>query len=172
MIYTQETIIFPRLNAVLRARDDDALTPFLPYMKLLMVGLSMLPLKLYQVYRGIKLDLHDEYAGLGHAPWTWWPFTSTTVDPKVLQTPVFLGDEGRRTLFNMKAFGVDIMLFSAHQEEGEILLLPGCRYITVSSRGNMTKLTETETFKQLVGSTETPVLDTAADPDNRLSEFI
>ena len=57
MLYTQETCLYPRLNAALRNHDVRGLEPFLPYMKLLLSGLYQLPLTLVQTYRGVKLEL-------------------------------------------------------------------------------------------------------------------
>ena len=57
MLYTQETCLYPRLNAALRNHDIHALEPFLPYVKLLLSGLYQLPLTHVQTYRGVKLEL-------------------------------------------------------------------------------------------------------------------
>ena len=57
VLYTQETCLYPRLNAALRDHDIHALEPFLPYVKLLLSGLYQLPLTHVQTYRGVKLEL-------------------------------------------------------------------------------------------------------------------
>ena len=54
---SQETDLYPRLNAALRNHDITALEPFLPYMKLLLSGLYQLPLTHVRTYRGVKLEL-------------------------------------------------------------------------------------------------------------------
>ena len=59
MLYTQETCLYPRLNAALRNHDIRALEPFLPYVKLLLSGLYQLPLTHVQTYRGVKLELYE-----------------------------------------------------------------------------------------------------------------
>merc|ERR1712100_656450 len=43
----------------------------------------------------------------------------------VLNTPLFLGKDGKRTLSCLNAAGVDIAPFSAMPGEEEVLLLPG-----------------------------------------------
>merc|ERR1712210_371622 len=61
MLYTQESCLYPRLNAALRNHDVHALEPFLPYVKLLLSGLYQLPLTHVQTYRGVKLELFQTY---------------------------------------------------------------------------------------------------------------
>ena len=53
-----------------------------------------------------------------------------------MSTPVYLGDEGPRTLFSIDAIGVDIAAFSAFPEEREVLLLPGT-VLTLASGVNV-----------------------------------
>ena len=55
----QETCLYPRLNAALRNHDMDSLEPFLPFMKLLLSALYLLPLMQVPVYRGVKLELFE-----------------------------------------------------------------------------------------------------------------
>merc|ERR1711934_1234075 len=43
----------------------------------------------------------------------------------LLKSKMFLGTEGKRTLFSINAAGVDIASFSAMSDEEEVLLLPG-----------------------------------------------
>ena len=126
MMYTQESCLYPRLNAALRNHDTRALEPFLPYMKLLLSALYQLPLKHVRTYRGVKLELYETYNKLVDHVWSWWSFSSTTKDKDVLlRNPVFLGKGGKRTLFSVNAVGVDIAPFSAMAHEAEVLLLPG-----------------------------------------------
>merc|ERR1712046_320397 len=92
----------------------------------LLRALYKLPLKKAQVYRGVKLDLAEVYNALAEKKmFSWWSFSSTTLDRAVLETPLFLGKEGQRTLFRIEALGVDIAAFSAMPNESEVLMLPG-----------------------------------------------
>merc|ERR1719247_3515648 len=125
MLYTKETCLYPRLNAALRKHDMRSLEPFLPFMKLLLSALYQLPLTHVRTYRGVKLDLFETYNLLVDKVWCWWSFSSTTRNRDVLDTPLFLGTEGKRTLFCINAVGVDIAPFSAMAHEEEVLLLPG-----------------------------------------------
>merc|ERR1719362_1332537 len=62
MLYTQPSCLYPRLNAALRDRaHPEDLEAFLPYLKLLLKGLNKLPLLRSKVYRGVAVDLHEEY---------------------------------------------------------------------------------------------------------------
>jgi len=126
MMYTQETCLYKRLNAALRKHDTRALEPFLPYMKLLLSALYQLPLTHVRTYRGVKCELYETYNKLVDHVWSWWSFSSTTKDKDVLlDSSLFLGREGKRTLFSVNAVGVDIAPFSTMPGEEEILLLPG-----------------------------------------------
>ena len=126
MLYTQQTCIYPRLNSALRDHiNPEKLAPFLPYLKLLLKGLNKLPLMRARVYRGVTLDLHDQYNQLQGQVFTWWAFSSSTMRNDLMHTPTFLGSSGDRTLFRIDAIGVDISPFSAHPGEQEVVLLPG-----------------------------------------------
>jgi len=127
MLYTQECCMYRRLNAALRAHDTVELGPYLPFMKLLLTALYKLPLVNAKVYRGVKLNLAEVYNALSGKWFSWWSFSSTTLDLKVLQSPLFLGKQGDRTLFCIEALGVDIAAFSAMPNESEVLMLPGMR---------------------------------------------
>jgi len=127
MLYTQECCMYRRLNGALRAHDLVELAPFLPFMKLLLRALYKLPLVRAKVYRGVKLNLAETYNAIAGQWFSWWSFSSTTLELKVLETPLFLGKEGDRTLFCIDALGVDIAAFSAMPNEREVLMLPGVR---------------------------------------------
>merc|ERR1712032_1411947 len=130
MMYTQESCLYPRLNAALRNHDARGLEPFLPYMKLLLSGLYQLPLTHVRTYRGVKLELYETYNQLVGQVWSWWSFSSTTKDKDVLNSDLFLGRWGKRTMFSINAVGVDIAPFSAMPGEEEVLLLPGLPLIS------------------------------------------
>ena len=125
-LYTQQTCLYPRLNSALRDKSDpENLKPVFPYLKLLLTGLNKLPLVRAKVYRGVCLDLHKQYNQLQGRVFTWWAFSSTTMSAKLMQSKLFLGEKGDRTLFSIDAIGVDIAAFSAFPDEQELLLLPG-----------------------------------------------
>merc|ERR1711939_910370 len=123
-LYTQHCCLYPMLNSALRDHaHPENLKAFLPYLKLLLKGLNKLPLIRKKVYRGVTVDLHEEYNQLQGRTFRWWAFSSTT--PSEKQAKEFLARTGAYTLFKIDAIGVDIAAFSAYPAESEVLLLPG-----------------------------------------------
>jgi hypothetical protein len=54
----------------------------------------------------------------------WWSFSSCTSKLKVLSNDMFLGDSGKRTLFNITHMSaVDISPYSVYPEEAEVLAI-------------------------------------------------
>ena len=112
------------LNSALRDHaHPENLEAFLPYLKLFLKGLNKLPLIRKQVYRGVNVDLHEEYNRLQGRTFRWWAFSSTSQDESMASD--FLGGAGESTLFKIDGIGVDIAAFSAFPSESEVLLLPG-----------------------------------------------
>merc|ERR1719201_25721 len=80
-LYTQHSCLYPLLNSALRDHAHPSnLKAFLPYLKLLLKGLNKLPLLRKQVYRGVNVDLHEEYNQLQGRTFRWWAFSSTSQD--------------------------------------------------------------------------------------------
>ena len=131
MLYTQECCLYPMLNGILRDHTQpEHLTAFLPYLKLLLTGLNKLPLKRVKVFRGVKLDLHEQYNQLQGRVFRWWAFSSTSV--KETTADAFTGG-GESTMFIIDAVGVDISPFSRFPNEQEVLLLPGTGFVVEQS---------------------------------------
>ncbi|CAF3823148.1 unnamed protein product [Rotaria sp. Silwood1] len=83
------------------------------------------------VYRGVRLDLRKEYE-VGKT-YTWWGLSSCTGSVSVLESDLFLGQEGKRTMFHIECFnGKKIREHSSFEDEDEILLLPGSQFIVKS----------------------------------------
>ena len=124
-LYTQPCCLYPMLNSALRDHTHpENLEAFLPYLKLLLKGLNKLPLIRKQVYRGVNVDLHEEYNRLQGRTFRWWAFSSTSQDESIA-SDFLLGGAGESTLFKIDGIGVDISPFSAFPKESEVLLLPG-----------------------------------------------
>jgi hypothetical protein len=97
-------------------------------MKLLLTALFKLPSYSKPVWRGVRLDLRKQYE-VGKT-YTWWGFSSCTGSIAVLESDSFLGQEGKRTIFNIECFnGKKIREHSSYEEEDEILLLPGSQFL-------------------------------------------
>merc|ERR1719182_986963 len=100
MLYTQHSCLYPMLNNALRDHaHPENLKAFLPYLKLLLKGLNKLPLIRTQVYRGVNVDLHEEYTQLQGRTFRWWAFSSTSQDESTSKG--FLGGAGASTLFKI-----------------------------------------------------------------------
>ena len=129
-MYTQTCCLYPLLNSALRDHaHPENLKAFLPYLKLLLKGLNKLPLLRKQVYRGVNVDLHEEYNQLQGRTFRWWAFSSTSQGESMASD--FLGGEGESTLFKIDGIGVDIAAFSAHPES-EVTLLPDTLTLTLT----------------------------------------
>ena len=82
------------------------------------------------MYRGVNLDLHEEYNQLQGRTFHWWAFTSTTQRESL--SAAFAGQTGGSTLFQIDGIGVDIAAFSAFPREDEVLLLPATLTLTLT----------------------------------------
>ena len=117
------------LNSILRSKSRKVkIRPWLLYMKLLLNALFKLRSQRMTVWRGVCLDLRNEYEKGKKC--TWWGFSSCTKSISILQSEYFLGQEGKRTMFSIDIFnGKNIRAHSALEDEDEILLLPGSQFI-------------------------------------------
>ena len=123
-LYTQICCLYPLLNSALRDHaHPENVEAFLPYLKLFLKGLNKLPLIRTKVYRGVNVDLHEEYNQLQGRTFRWWAFSSTTLSEEL--SKAFMGETGESTLFKIDGIGIDIAPFSAFPKESEVLLLPG-----------------------------------------------
>jgi hypothetical protein len=83
------------------------------------------------VRRGVRFDLRKEYK-VGK-PYTWWDFSSCTVSISVLESELFLGQEGKRTMFSIECFnGKKTREHSSFEDKDEILTLSGSQFIVKS----------------------------------------
>jgi hypothetical protein len=135
-LYTLESELYARLNALLRQRNRDRLKPFFPYLKLLIDARCKLPRYAGVVWRGVKgVNLLDKYPK--GKEFFWWAFSSATKELSSLQNPMFLGTSGMRTVFNIQVKrGIDIArysIFQGDESEAEVLLFPGTKLRVVDS---------------------------------------
>lgn len=134
-IYTCECPLYHKLNELLRDRNRAELRgqpgkTFFPYIRLLFSGIrTMASGQSKMLNRGVKLDLvsvnSDKFCEDESV--IWWSFSSCTSRLSVLKNPLFLGETGDRTIFQvMTTKAVNIEEFSAVKNEAEWLLPAGC----------------------------------------------
>lgn len=82
LLYTGNAI-YRELNQVLRDEDRTRVKKFFGYLRMLLEACSRLPVKECTLWRGIGVDLFDQYQ-VGSTI-TWWAVSSCTSDQKVAQ---------------------------------------------------------------------------------------
>ena len=136
MLYTlesnpHENSLYVILNTTLRSEQRQQLRPWFLYLRLILTALARLPSERRAVFRGVRLDLHDQYPMGSNC--IWWSFSSCTSSVGVLESESFFGQKGTRTLFHINCLTAkDIKNHSFMQHEDEILLLPA-RELAVTS---------------------------------------
>ncbi|CAF1527411.1 unnamed protein product, partial [Rotaria sordida] len=127
--------LYAHLNRTLKEIDRTKLRPWFRYLKLFLSALAKLPVAPRQtVWRGIRADLSKDYPPGEQI--TWWAFSSCTTSLKILQSDLYLGTVGTRTLFSIETInGRAIRSHSHFTTEDEILLLPGT-FLEVKSQFN------------------------------------
>ncbi|CAF4825470.1 unnamed protein product [Rotaria sp. Silwood2] len=136
MLYTYESTphnnsLYIILNDILRSENRQKLIPWFLYLRLVLTALARLPSDRHFINRGVRKDLRAEYPE-GNTI-IWWGFSSCTSSVKVLESEIFFGKTGTRTLFQIDCHtGKDIKNHSFIQKEDEILLLPA-RQLQVKS---------------------------------------
>ncbi|CAF1459896.1 unnamed protein product [Adineta steineri] len=135
MLYSMEwkphdECLYFALNATLRTEDRRKLERWFSYLKLILTALEKLPSIRRHVFRGVNLDLSNQYTE--GKTFVWWGFSSCTTSIGVLENEQFLDKTGQRTLFTIECdSGKDISRHSYFQSEKEVLLLAARQFIVV-----------------------------------------
>ena len=129
----QKPSLYSVLNRTLRTEHRDKLRPWFKYLALFLTALVKLPCAASQaVWRGVAQDISDKFPRGTNV--TWWSFSSCTTTLTVLDSDLYLGNAGSRTLFSIEVFNArNVSAHSYFQMEDEILLLPGT-YMEVRSQ--------------------------------------
>jgi len=125
---TNDVSLFSILNKLLRDTDRDKLKPFFSYLQILIKALHSLPDYAGKVYRGVDVDLSDQYQQdkVVH----WWGFSSCSKDRS--QADAFTSSKSS-TIFTINCkYGKEIEVFSAYAKEQEVVLLPGSIFKVIS----------------------------------------
>jgi len=122
---TLETPLFPILNRRLCQRSKDGLKPFLPFMKLLLSAMYLLPTVPATFYRRVRKSFGKEMRIAKDTTLVWWSFTELSSATENLKEGG-KGTKERETFALQSTSGVYIKEFSAPGEgRKEILLPPG-----------------------------------------------
>eukprot|EP00048_Salpingoeca_helianthica_P010900 m.156081 g.156081 ORF g.156081 m.156081 type:complete len:387 (+) comp15147_c8_seq1:193-1353(+) len=130
LIYTQEISAYRILNSRLRACEEPRavlLRPFLPFIKLLLSGLSHLPAQPCELYRVIRTtDTPLPTLNVG-TQWCWEGFSSCSDVREALEVPTSVFGRGsNRILLHVRALeAFDISSYCSFQGEREWILPPG-----------------------------------------------
>lgn len=140
MLYTSNAI-YRQLNAALRSEDRNKIKKYKPYLRLLFEALNRLPQQKRTLWRGIGVDLFDQYT-VGSTI-TWWGVSSCTSDMQVAKN--FMKGCGTACSFltvNTKS-AVDISNITFYGNEKESLLAPGTqlKVLNSSRKGKVSEIT-------------------------------
>ena len=119
------------MNKALRNKNVAAVEPFLPFLRLFVSALDALQAakKPQQrvLYRGVPLDLRKEYRVGQEIVWRGVSSCTTDLDVAMSFAGTIDGESTQKaaTLFHVLAAGVDISLYSAVDDEQEVILHPG-----------------------------------------------
>merc|ERR1712008_327928 len=131
MLYTSNAI-YKDLNAVLRSEDRTKIKKYFLYLRMLLESLGRMPQQKKTVWRGISVDLCDQYkAG---STITWWGVSSCTADIKVAKN-FMSGCGGNCTLLPVESkTAADISAIPFFGNEKENLMAPGTQLKFLSSK--------------------------------------
>jgi hypothetical protein len=115
------------LNTTLRSKDRQKLKPWFLYLKLLLTSLCRLPSIHRIVYRGIQLDVSQQYPK--NKTIIWWDFSLCTTALDKLHSEKFLDKKHIRTIFTIECnSSKDISKHSFYSSTDIILLLPATQF--------------------------------------------
>ena len=122
--------LYKVLNTTLRLKGEnrlEKLKSWRQYLRLFLHALFRLPPQQATVYRGVKIDQSNRYKET--ETYVWWAFSSSTTSLTVLNSPLFLGKTGQRTMFNIECKSArDIRNHSDMPHEDELLLPPAFEF--------------------------------------------
>jgi hypothetical protein len=124
--------LYSMLNRTLKKDSREHLRPYFRYMKLFLTALVKIPcIPQSTVWRGVTKNASAEFPP--GTPVTWWAFSSCTTELTVLESNMYLGNAGSRTLFSVEAINArSVRAHSYFDTEDEVLLPPGTHMIVQS----------------------------------------
>ena len=165
----KESSVYHGLNECLRSRDRSNLTPYLPFTKLLLSGLSKLQQPVNRnLWRGVSTDLYDLYIDKIGKTIIFWGFTSTTTDMRALKHFMPVGG----TIFCIRVqYASSVQDFSSFREEAEVLIAAGTVFRILNVyRADSTTMIELQEEKNLLGITPPNVMRSSSDSSAKFSD--
>jgi hypothetical protein len=127
------------LNTILRSTDRQKLKPWFLYLKLLLTALCRLPSIFRTVYRGIQLDISEQYPK--DKIIIWWDFVLCTTLLDNLYSEKYLNKKNVRTIFTIECHSSkDINKHLFYPSIDMILLLPATQFQVIESVKQKTNL--------------------------------
>lgn len=139
MLYTSNAI-YRDLNKVLRDENRLGVKRYFSYLRLLFAAADALPQKNVTLWRGISVDLSQQYKE-GHKI-VWWGVSSCTSDQQVARN-FMNGCGGDCTFLTIDTkTAVDISQITFYSNEKESLLMPGTELLVkkVSKKGKIAEI--------------------------------
>lgn len=139
LLYTSNAI-YADLNRKLREENRAAVKKYFSYLRLFLEAMAQLPQQASTLWRGISVDLFDQYK-VGSTI-TWWGVSSCTSDQNVARN-FMNGCGGKCSFLTIKAkTACDISQITFYASEKESLLAPGTQLLVKSSKkvGNVSEI--------------------------------
>jgi hypothetical protein len=131
LLYTSNAI-YRELNKVLREENRKAIKKYMKYLRLFLQAMDTLPQREVTLWRGISVDLFDQYP-VGKTI-TWWGISSCTLDEQVARN-FASGCGGQSTMLTVHAKrACDISEITFYASEKESLLAPGTQLMVRSAK--------------------------------------
>jgi len=139
LLYTSNAI-YKQLNKALREEDRTEVQRYFPYLRMLFEACARLPVKKQTLWRGVGVDLFDQYK-VGSTI-IWWGVSSCTSVEKVARDFMAGCGDGATLLTVETETACDIQEVSFFANEAESILLPGTKLEVLSSskKGNKSEI--------------------------------
>jgi hypothetical protein len=129
MLYTSNAI-YADLNKVLRSENRAGVKKYFNYLRMLFEAMACLPKKKVTLWRGISVDLYDQYKV--DSVITWWGVSSCTSEKSVAEGFMKGCSNGTfLTIDTLTATDISDITFCSNEKES--LLAPGTQLKVISS---------------------------------------
>lgn len=125
-----ESSLYRVLNQVLRSENRQTLQIWFPYLKLFNTALDLLPTVKESVWRGISLDMSENFPV--NQMFTWWTVSSCSLSIDIIER--FLNNKQNSTLFLIDVInGKKISGYTQFENEDEVILRAGTQFRVIEN---------------------------------------